>query len=106
LADSNARTLKTVLAVLDTIPPSLASRIASIGAETQDTVQFTLTSGHRVAWGDATQSQLKAAALEVLLRTPAAEYNVSAPTMPFLRSAEEVNGGEGSQDSGSIDELE
>jgi cell division protein FtsQ len=87
LSAPNARTLRAVLSVLETMPAALASRIASIGAETQDTVHFTLATGQFVAWGDASQSPLKAAALDILLQTPAAEYNVSAPTMPFLRAA-------------------
>lgn len=86
LTDSDARTLRTVLDVLDTMPASRAASIASIGAATRDTVQFTLASGQQVVWGDASQPALKAAALDILLRTPAAQYNVSAPTMPFLRA--------------------
>jgi cell division protein FtsQ len=94
LSDSDARTLRTVLDVLNTIPAPLAARISSIGAETRDTVQFTLAGGEHVIWGDASQSALKAAALDILLKTPAVEYNVSAPTMPFLRSAPEEQGPE------------
>ncbi|MDR1295252.1 MAG: FtsQ-type POTRA domain-containing protein, partial [Bifidobacteriaceae bacterium] len=64
LTDSDARTLRTVLEVLDSIPASLAATIASIGAATRDTVHFTVAGGQHVVWGDASQPALKAAALE------------------------------------------
>ncbi|MDR0432139.1 MAG: cell division protein FtsQ/DivIB [Bifidobacteriaceae bacterium] len=98
LTDRDARTLQTVLGVLATIPADLAAKITSIGAATRDTVEFTLAGGQQVLWGDASQSALKAAALKVLLRTPAAEYNVSAPNMPFLRVADGGGDGEGDGD--------
>jgi cell division protein FtsQ len=95
LTDSDARTLRTVLDVLEAIPPSLAARISQIGAETRDTVQFTLGEGQHVVWGDASESALKAAALDILLATSADEYNVSAPTMPFLRSVKPAGDADG-----------
>jgi cell division protein FtsQ len=94
LDDSNRRTLRAVLDVLDSIPKALRSQIAEVGAESRDTVHFILDSGARVDWGDSGEPELKAATLQVLMKTPAAQYNVSAPTMPFLRQASEEQASE------------
>jgi cell division protein FtsQ len=89
----NRRTLGAVLDALRAMPGSVRGRVSDIGADTQDTVHFTLDGGKSVVWGDASDAALKAAALEVLLGRPAAEYNVSAPTMPFLRAHEAASAG-------------
>jgi len=82
------RTLRAVLEVLETLPGDLRARIADVGGETEDSVHFTLETGEKVVWGDSSQPAVKAAALAALLKTKAELYNVSAPTMPFVRGGE------------------
>jgi cell division protein FtsQ len=90
LRAGNARTLRSVLDALAGMPAWLTGEIAHIGATTQDTVHFTLTSGAQVAWGDGSAPALKAAALKVLLgqagkSAAASAFDVSAPTLPYIR---------------------
>jgi cell division protein FtsQ len=86
LSEDNQRTVKAVLAVAAALPESLASQVATIGAQTEDTVAFTLASGVQVIWGAAGDSAVKAAAVEILLAQPlVTSIDVSAPTSPVVR---------------------
>lgn len=77
--------LAAVLTVLDEIPAKLREEIADIGADSRDTVFFTLESGERVEWGSSDDSALKASVLEILRQQEAGIYDVSAPTLPVTR---------------------
>jgi cell division protein FtsQ len=86
LTKDNQRTVKAVLVVAASLPEWLASQVATIGAETPDTVSFTLTNGVVVIWGDSEQAAVKAAAIQLLLKQPTvASIDVSAPESPVLR---------------------
>jgi cell division protein FtsQ len=70
--------------VLLAMPASVLAEVGSISATTLDNVSLTLTQGtHTVEWGSSDQSDLKARALAILLKTPncAAQtvLNVTAP---------------------------
>jgi cell division protein FtsQ len=86
LTKDNERTVKAVLAVVASLPESLASQVASIGGETEDTVAFTLADGVQVIWGDKNAAPVKAAAVEILLKEPdVTSIDVSAPESPVVR---------------------
>jgi cell division protein FtsQ len=70
--------------VLLAMPESVLSQVASISATTLDNVSVTLTQGsHTIIWGSAAQSDLKARALAILLKTSGCStqtvLNVTAP---------------------------
>ncbi|GAA1445158.1 FtsQ-type POTRA domain-containing protein [Leifsonia poae] len=68
--------------VLASLPAALLARVDTVSATTADDVSFTLrSSGAKVVWGSADDSDLKAAALTALLKSAggARLYNVSSP---------------------------
>lgn len=85
-----ARTLQSVLGVLEKLPEDLARDVRSVSARTPDTVRMVLRDGARVEWGSADQTELKAAVLQTLRTAkPSREarwFDVSAPTLPVTRS--------------------
>ncbi|WP_298459699.1 cell division protein FtsQ/DivIB [uncultured Cellulomonas sp.] len=89
VSDGRNRSLDAVLAILQALPPELAAEVATIEAETQDTVRMTLRDDRTVVWGSAAQAELKIRVLQALRAAPAAadarEYDVSAPTLPITR---------------------
>jgi cell division protein FtsQ len=83
-----ARALGAVVSVLGTLPTDLRQRIQFAGAQTEDTVQFTLGDGTVVVWGSADDTALKAEVLLTVLDSGsfnAATIDVSAPTLPVTR---------------------
>jgi cell division protein FtsQ len=86
LTDGNRRTVEAVLRVAASLPQWLSSQITTIGAETEDTVSFTLASGVVVIWGDSSEVGVKAAAVEILLTQPDVQsIDVTAPGFPVVR---------------------
>jgi cell division protein FtsQ len=87
---NNPRTLKSVLEVLGGLPPELVGEIATVGADSEDTVTMTLRGGVTVVWGSAEDTPLKIRVLGVLRgadQTKGARvFDVSAPTLPITRS--------------------
>lgn len=83
------RILAAVLEVIRNLPADLLGRVSGVGAQTEDTVTFTLRDGPRVDWGSSEDSALKAQVLEVMLASAsastAAVIDVSAPTLPITR---------------------
>ncbi|WP_188037296.1 cell division protein FtsQ/DivIB, partial [Actinotalea sp. JY-7885] len=90
LDDPGARALTAVLTVLQQLPPELAAEIATVEADSQDTVRFTLRDGAAVAWGSADRTALKARVLQTLRTAEpsrsASHFDVSAPELPITRS--------------------
>lgn len=86
----DARILEAALAVIRSLPPAVLERVEGLGAQTEDSVTFSLRDGPRVEWGSADDSALKAQVLAVLLdsgQAPAGTVvDVSAPTLPITRS--------------------
>jgi cell division protein FtsQ len=78
-----------VLTILQALPPELSAEVATVRAETQDTVRMALRDGRTVVWGSANDAALKIRVLQTLRAAPAAagarEYDVSAPTLPITR---------------------
>ncbi len=89
LGTDNDRILNAVLEVVRNLPASILDRVESVGAQTEDTVSFTLRDGPRVEWGSAQDSALKAQVLDVMLTSGAGAQadviDVSAPTLPITR---------------------
>jgi cell division protein FtsQ len=70
--------------VLLAMPSSILGQVASISATTLDNVSLTLNQGsHIIVWGSSAQSDLKATALAILLKSPNCAsqtvLNVTAP---------------------------
>ena len=72
------------VAVLTHIPKQLLKRIKTITPHTPGDVQLALTDGKTVKWGNADQSERKAAVLAALLTRPGKVYNVAAPDAPAV----------------------
>ncbi|MBT2588058.1 FtsQ-type POTRA domain-containing protein [Arthrobacter sp. ISL-95] len=82
---------KAIAAVLDTLPADILARMSTASAASPDAVELKLVDGKTVVWGNAEDRELKAKALEALLRMPADPkvpvnvYDVSVPRHPFTK---------------------
>jgi cell division protein FtsQ len=65
-------------AVLRELPAQLKSTVVSLSVLDQQ-VQLTLANGDTVVWGDTGDAATKAQVLDILMRTNARYYDVSAP---------------------------
>lgn len=83
-ADATERdaALAEATAVLTALEPGIAARLDTVEVSSRDDVVLTLTSGEQVRWGSAEESARKVQVLTVLLRVPAAVYDVSVPELP------------------------
>lgn len=83
-ADATERdaALAEAAAVLTALEPGIAARLDTVEVSSRDDVVLNLTSGEQVRWGSAEESARKAQVLTVLLRVPAAVYDVSVPELP------------------------
>ncbi|QRP48767.1 cell division protein FtsQ/DivIB [Amycolatopsis sp. FDAARGOS 1241] len=77
---------RAVTAVLGVIPAELRKQVTSATAQTPASVQFTLTDGKIVRWGDADKTDRKAKVLAALLTQKGKVYDVSAPELPTISS--------------------
>lgn len=84
VADATERdaALAEAAAVLTALEPGIAARLGTVEVSSRDDVVLNLTSGEQVRWGSAEESVRKAQVLTVLLRVPAAVYDVSVPELP------------------------
>lgn len=85
-------TTMAALAAVGALPAELRGRITVARAESPDTITLQLTDGTVVQWGDQTESDAKADALEALLQQfasgalePAGTIDVSTPEAVVLR---------------------
>lgn len=74
-----------VLTVLGALPGDVRERLTTAQVDADGLMSFTLENGARVVWGSATDTELKARVLEVLLSQEAKVYDVSAPRTPVTR---------------------
>lgn len=79
---ATARTLEAVLEVLAALPADLRADVATAGAARPGAIELELEDGATVRWGDAHESELKAAVLEVLRADPAELYDLTVPRAP------------------------
>jgi cell division protein FtsQ len=88
---TNTELFKAIAAVLDTLPADILARMSTASAASPDAVELKLVDGKTVVWGNAEDKELKAKALEALLRMPADPkvpvnvYDVSVPRHPFTK---------------------
>ena len=84
IVDRNAAPglLSEAARVIAALPMKLAGRVEEVHAATPDSITLYLRSGEEVRWGSAARSAEKARVLGVLLRRPAAVYDVSVPHQP------------------------
>jgi hypothetical protein len=71
--------VRTAAAVLRELPPVIAHRVRAVLAPTASDVWVRLTGGVVIVWGDASRPAEKAKDLNLLMRTHARGYDVSAP---------------------------
>jgi len=81
----NQRTLRSLLDVVASLPPDLASQVSQASATSQDGVTLALASGVTLMWGDASEPALKAAAVALLIEQGATWIDVTAPEMPVTK---------------------
>ncbi len=74
--------LEAAVAVLQSLPDDIRDRVVTVVATTRDDVDLLLRSGDEVRWGNASQPEMKAEVLRVLLKRKADMYDVSAPELP------------------------
>lgn len=79
LARAGAPALRSALAVLAQLPPDLRGQLQQIGADSADSVWFTLPGGSRVTWGSPVGGAQKVQALQAVRKArPGAQvYDVS-----------------------------
>jgi len=75
---------RAAVAVLSAIPQQLRAQLATVTAKTPGDVQLTLTDERTVKWGNAENSQRKAAVLAPLLTRPGTVYDVVTPDFPTV----------------------
>ncbi|MBB4682797.1 cell division protein FtsQ/DivIB [Amycolatopsis jiangsuensis] len=77
---------RAVTAVLGVIPETMRKQVTTATAKTPASVEFTLSTGKTVRWGDAEDTDRKAKVLAALLTRPGKVYDVSAPELPTVTS--------------------
>ncbi len=84
LGEETAGILADIATVMGVVPPDVLAQIATVGADSQDAIEFTLHSGAVVRWGGNSDNELKAAVLDTLLaEVEASFYDVSSPRSPI-----------------------
>jgi cell division protein FtsQ len=88
---TNTGLFKAIAAVLNTLPADVLARMSTASAASADAVELKLVDGKTVVWGNAEDKELKAKALEALLKmppdpkVPVNVYDVSVPRHPFTK---------------------
>jgi cell division protein FtsQ len=73
------------VAVLHQLPRSLARQVAAVAAPSAQSVKIGLANGITIVWGNASEAKQKVAELDILMRTHARYYDVSAPGTAVTR---------------------
>ncbi|MFI2563685.1 FtsQ-type POTRA domain-containing protein [Paenarthrobacter sp. NPDC018779] len=87
----NTALFKSIAAVLNTLPADVLAKMSTASAASPDAVELKLVDGKTVVWGNAEDRELKAKALEALLKmppdpkVPVSVYDVSVPRHPFTK---------------------
>lgn len=85
-ASAGEDALEEAATVVAQMPAELASRVDHVEVETIDRITLVLRGGRTVHWGSSEQSKVKAEVLLKLMEAhPAAEYDVSVPSIPTAR---------------------
>jgi cell division protein FtsQ len=90
-SDVGSDVFDSVVEVLLALPDSVGARVDRVTAATKDDVTLVFSTGQRVVWGSAEESNLKARVLAALMATQSEsakiEYDVSAPLSAVIRPA-------------------
>lgn len=87
----NESVFRTIVSVLGQLPEGARESLDSATAESRDSVQLELQDGRTVVWGNDERGEEKAAVLEAILGSPAAEFDgvevldISTPSAPVTR---------------------
>ena len=73
------------IAVIRSLPKSVASQVTAVVARSPYRIVLSLTGGKTVIWGDDSQVEAKAKVLPVLLQQPGTTYDISDPTFATVR---------------------
>lgn len=86
-ADTTSPAFAAAAQVIRDLPEDLTPMLAGVEAETPQNVAFTLTSGTRVVWGGAEETQHKAVVLRAMIGAlgPVGLIDVSAPDSPVFQ---------------------
>lgn len=76
--------IRTAIAVVESLPPNLSTRVSSLTVSSADLVTFKVGST-TVAWGNADQGARKVEIVRALLATKPSRIDVSAPDTPVTR---------------------
>ncbi len=82
---ADERLLRDIAVVAGALPKGIRKEVKQLSAQGVDQIILSLSDGRFVAWGDASESELKAEVLVALLTTDARVYDVSAPRTPTTR---------------------
>lgn len=74
--------LREVAAVATSLPSEIRKQTQRITASSMDSISLVLRSGRQVVWGSSAESDRKVQILLLLMRRPAAVYDVSVPEQP------------------------
>ncbi|HLS49520.1 MAG TPA: cell division protein FtsQ/DivIB, partial [Actinomycetaceae bacterium] len=80
--DRASATLQAVLEVLAALPQQLRDDVAVAGGQSPGAIELQLVDGATVRWGDAQDSELKVAVLDVMRDEPARVYDLTVPQAP------------------------
>lgn len=75
---------RAAVSVLRAIPEQLRAQVVTVSAATPGDVRMTLADGRTVKWGNAKNSDRKAAVLAPLLTRPGTTYDVATPEFPTV----------------------
>lgn len=77
-------TTSAVMAVLTGLPKGIRESVEVIGAESPGSIEFELSSGETVRWGDREQMERKVKVVDAILSRPGEIYDVSSPELPTV----------------------
>ncbi len=75
---------KSAITVLAALSPEVRRELQAVSADTPSYVRLVLAGDREVRWGDAVDSELKAAVLGPLLTRPGKVYDVTTPVLPTV----------------------
>ncbi len=84
-ADEDQAVLRDAATVLAAVGPVVAKRLQLVVVRDRSHITLKLDQGAVLEWGSSDQSELKSKVCEVLLKTKARVYDVSAPSNPVTR---------------------
>lgn len=80
--DATRVALREIGQVVTALPPQLRSEMKRVEARSMDSIHLVLQGRREVVWGSAAESARKVTVLQLLLKRPAAIYDVSVPEQP------------------------